>query len=267
MQENKLELDWVNGATRVTRLVNRAPMRLLETGLHDDGVEVQLASYGGGVLQGDQVELRIRCGDDTGLRLKSQANTHVYRNESGREAVQLIRADCGERSRIRVLPEPLVPHQGAVFRQEQHWDLAPSTDFILADWMQSGRSESCEQFAFEKIQSRLLIRVGKQLVLEENLCFQPGREQMRSPAAFGPFDMMLNLYIIGPDAECQAQKLTPFLDFPEQHTRALPNQRSGPLHGPLCALNPLPGGNGYLLRALANTRRQLQPIVDVFMVG
>jgi urease accessory protein len=264
MQENKLELDWVNGGTRVTRLVNRAPLRLLETGQHDDGVEVQLASYGGGVLQGDQVGLQIRCGDDTGLRLKSQGNTHVYRNESGRKAVQLIQADCGERSRIRVLPEPLVPHRGAIFRQEQHWNLASSTDFILADWMQSGRSESREQFAFEKIQSRLLIRIDGRLILEENLCFQPGREDMRSPAAFGPFDLMLNLYFFGPNAESQVRRLKPFLDFPEQHTQALPVRRIKTLKGPLSALNPLPAGNGFLLRALARTRRQLQPLVDLF---
>ena len=52
MKTSTLELDQVRSKTRVTRMVSRAPLRLLETGLHDDAVEIQLATYGGGILQG-----------------------------------------------------------------------------------------------------------------------------------------------------------------------------------------------------------------------
>ena len=69
MKTSELELDVVQSKTRVTRMVSRAPLRLLETGLHATGVEIQLASYGGGILQGDRVGLNIRCGDQTGLLL------------------------------------------------------------------------------------------------------------------------------------------------------------------------------------------------------
>ena len=94
MKTSHLELNCIRNQTRVTRMVSRAPLRLLETGQHPNRVEVQMSSYGGGILQGDQVSLDIRCGTKTGLLLKSQANTHIYRNETEAETVQRMTADC-----------------------------------------------------------------------------------------------------------------------------------------------------------------------------
>lgn len=264
MKTSRLELDQVEGATRITRMVSRVPLRLLETGLHDHGVEVQLSSYGGGVLQGDEVGLKIRCGEQTGLLLKSQANTHVYRNEIGRTAVQRIEAECMADTEIRILPEPLVLHQGAIFRQEQVWSLTASTDFILADWVQSGRSESDEQFVFERYESHVLISMEGHAGIEERFACSAAKEEVRSPAAFGPYDLMLNLYILGPKADAEVQKLQPFLELPQVHTNTLPEHRPGTPRAPLYALNPLPSGTGYLFRAMACTRRELQPVINLF---
>jgi urease accessory protein len=265
MKTSRLELDHVEGATRITRMVSQVPLRLLETGLHDHGVEIQLSSYGGGVLQGDQVELKIRCGEWTGLLLKSQANTHVYRNEIGKKAVQRIEADCEPASRVWIIPEPVVLHEGAIFRQEQVWNITESTDFILADWMLSGRSESDEQFIFDRYESHVLISVDGKAVIEENLSCCPAEMDIRSPAAFGPYDLLLNLYLLGPKANEHAEKLRPFLEVPNIHTNSLPEERADILRKPVYALNPLPDGNGYLFRAMSRTRRELQPIIDLFL--
>lgn len=262
MKTSTLELDHIRSKTRVTRMVSRAPMRLLETGVHDDTVEIQLASYGGGMLQGDRVGLEIRCGPGTHLLLKSQANTHVYKNDIGEEAVQTVTAECGARSRVHVLPEPVVLHAGALFRQEQHWNITASTDLVLADWMQSGRSESAEQFAFEQFESVVSIAVDDLPVVEEKFSCRPAADDIRSPAVFGPFDLMLNVYLLGPSADRYPERLRPFLDFQQHHTDALPQTSSRPNPEMLCALNPLPFG-GYILRCLAKTRRRLQPVLDV----
>jgi urease accessory protein len=243
-------------------MVSRAPLRLLETGIHDEAVEIQLSSYGGGILQGDRVGLDVRCGNDTGLLLKSQANTHVYKNDTNQETIQALRADCGCETRVRILPEPVVLHAGALFRQEQNWNISSSTDFILADWMQSGRSESSEQFLFEKFESFVSISVDRNPVVEEKFSSCPLIDDIRSPAAFGPFDLMLNVYLLGPSADRYLEPLKPFLDFQQYHTDALPQSSSRPIPEMLCAINPLPFG-GYVLRCLAKTRRQLQPVMDV----
>jgi len=265
MKPSRLELNQVEGATRITRMVSRVPLRLLETGLHERGVEVQLSSYGGGMLQGDRVDLNICCGEETGLLLKSQANTHVYRNETGKVAVQRIAAKCLADSEVRILPEPLVLHAGAIFRQEQAWELAASTDFILADWVQSGRSESNEQFVFDRFESHVLISVEDRPVVEERFLCSPSEDEFRSPAAFGPYDLMLNIYILGPKADEAVGKLKPFLDFPQLHTNALPEQRPTAVRKPIYALNPLPSGDGYLFRAMACTRRELQPVIHCLL--
>ncbi|QBG48563.1 urease accessory protein UreD [Verrucomicrobia bacterium S94] len=265
MKTSRLELDRIRSATRVTRMVSRAPLRLMETGVHDDTVEIQLASYGGGILQGDRIGLDVRCGEETGLLLKSQANTHVYKNETKEWAVQLLTADCGSRSRVHILPEPVVLHAGARFRQEQRWNISSTTDLVLADWMQSGRSESSEQFSFEQFESVISIAVDDIPVVEEKFSCRPAVDDIRSPAVFGPFDLMLNIYLLGPSAERYPELLQPFLDFQQHHTDVLPQTSTRPNPEMLCALNPLPFG-GYMLRCLAITRRQLQPIMDVFSI-
>lgn len=264
LKQSYLELDVVHQKTRVTRMLSQVPLRLLETGLHKDAVEVQLSSYGGGILQGDRIGLDIRCGAHAGLLLKSQANTHVYRNDKRVEAVQYINATCAEHSRVRVLPEPVVLHAGADFRQEQVWKISRSSDFVLADWIQSGRSESNEQFSFSRFESRILIQLDEKPILEEHFICRPGRDDIRSPALFGPYDLMLNIYLMGPNAESRAESLRSFADFPQIHANALPENGSPNLPPYLFAMNPLPE-QGYLCRAMAVNRRVLQPLIDRLM--
>jgi len=242
-------------------MTSRAPLRLIETGKHSGSVEIQLSSYGGGILQGDRIGLDIRCGNQTGLLLKSQANTHVYFNETKQQSVQFLKAHCDEHARIAALPEPLVLHAGADFRQEQVWNISSSTDLVLADWMQSGRSESKEQFAFTRYESHVCIVVDGHPVLEENLVCRPGTDDIRSPALFGPYDLMLNIYFFGPSSAQNIKPLEPFLDFEQVHANTLPADRSFSAPAILCALNELPGSNGYIFRAMAKTRRQLQPVI------
>ncbi len=261
MASSILELKSIRSKTRVTRLVSRAPLRLLETGLHDPGVEIQLASYGGGILQGDHTSLEISCGDRTGLLFKSQGNTHVYKNEIQSPAVQITTGRCGAHASVQLLPEPVVLHAGAKLIQQQHWNLTESTDFVLCDWMQSGRSESKEQFAFDFFQSQITLSIDGTPILEENLRCRPALDDIRSPAAFGPFDLMLTVYLLGPMADRRADALRPFLQFNPVHPDTLPATSDRPAPAMRAALTPLPKG-GYIVRALARTRRHLQPLIN-----
>jgi len=236
---------------------------LLETGLNPRQVEVQMSSYGGGMLQGDRVALDIRCGAGTGLLLKSQANTHVYRNETGAETVQQLVARCEEHANVKVLPEPLVLHAQSGLRQFQQWDLAATTDFILVDWMQSGRSESEEQFAFSSFESHVLLLVDGKPVLEENLMCHPALADPRNAARFGPYDLLLSAYLLGPSFRERAHRLAPFLAFTQYHADALPLKGCDRLPMRLCALHEMPDGQGCVFRAMARRRLDLQPVLAV----
>lgn len=265
MKTSHLELEHVRERTRVTRMVSRAPLRLLETGLHREGVEIQLSSYGGGVLQGDRVGLEIHCGAHTNLLLKSQANTHVYRNDTDQETIQRITATCAENAHVRVLPEPLVLHSGARFRQFQSWDVSEHANLVLADWVQSGRSESDERFAFSLFESNIGIAIDGKPIVEEHFCCFPASSDSRNPARFGPYDLMLNIYIVGPAASGQVGRLESFLPFTQYHADTLPLAGSDRLPNRLCAMHEIPGGCGYLFRAMARRRLDLQPIVAALM--
>jgi hypothetical protein len=76
---------------------------------------------------------------------------------------------------------------------------------------------------------------------------------------------MLNIYFIGPSAARLIQKLEPFLPFRQYHADALPSEASGRLPERLCAVHEIPGGHGYIFRAMACRRMDLQPVVTALL--
>jgi urease accessory protein len=83
------------GATKLTRVAHRNPMRLLPMRPAEaeraGSAQCALGSYGGGVLGGDTLELRLRCGAGAALTLTTQASTKVYRaKRDGRASAQVV---------------------------------------------------------------------------------------------------------------------------------------------------------------------------------
>ncbi|GAA4507348.1 hypothetical protein GCM10023172_37820 [Hymenobacter ginsengisoli] len=217
-----------------------------------------LASYGGGLVAGDSIRLRVRCEAGSRLLLSTQANTRIFKSIDGSQAEQLTEGYLAEEALAVVLPDPLVPQAASRYHQAQHWHLAPSATLLLADWWHAGRTDAGEKFAFTSFATELRISVAGRLALLDRFGLHPTEHLAMSQATFGPYASALSLYLVGPPGGVQFERLATAL-------RQLPPPGQTDLHASLagrpCVVAVAQARpNVLVVRALGRTRLDLEPV-------
>jgi urease accessory protein len=217
-----------------------------------------LASYGGGLLAGDSIRLRVRCEAGSRLLLSTQANTRIFKSIDGRPAEQLTEGHVAENALAVVLPDPLVPQAASRYHQAQHWHLAESATLLLADWWHAGRTDVGEKFAFTTFATELRVSVAGRLTLLDRFALRPAEHLPASQATFGPYHTALSLYLVGPPDGVQFRQLAAAL-------RQLPPAGQTTLHASLAGRPYVVAvtqarANVLLVRALGATRLDLEPV-------
>jgi len=217
-----------------------------------------LASYGGGLLAGDSIRLRVRCEADTRLLLSTQANTRIFKSIDGRLAEQLTEGHVAANALAVVLPDPLVPQAASRYRQAQHWHLAESATLLLADWWHAGRTDVGEKFAFTTFATELRVSVAGRLVLLDRFALRPAEHLATSQATFGAYHSALSLYLVGPPAGAQFRQLAAALcQLPPAGQTVLHASLTG---RPYVVAVTQARANVLIVRALGTTRLDLEPV-------
>lgn len=188
---------YVSGRSRIVECQSVSPVRLLHPYLSDQAVLLMMSSYGGGMVQGDHVEIDFECGEGARVLIGTQANSRVYRNDRQLPTSQAIRGRVEAGGQVVVLPEPLVLHAGSRFHQKQRWTVEPGGSLLLAEWFQCGRSDSGECFSYQGYQSDIEIWQAEELLLWEQFCSDPEEENPGFAGRFGNANLMLNLFAVG----------------------------------------------------------------------
>ncbi|TYZ10066.1 urease accessory protein UreD [Hymenobacter lutimineralis] len=257
---SEVEVTAVRGQSVLTVRRNVQPLKLLSPRTAAGSCHVVLSSYGGGLLAGDVIRLRVAVQPGARLLLSTQANTRVYRSDDGAVAEQLTEAHVAAGALAVVLPDPIVLQAQSRYRQHQHWHLAAGALLLLADWFHSGRIDSGEQFAFTGYESELRISQEERLTVLDRFAFRPEEHIATSPAHFRQHQTSLAVYLAGSPHDARYQQLAAVLQAQQTQTRAgLPVDVSA--HDCVVALTQARPGV-LLLRALGTSRTALQPIYD-----
>jgi urease accessory protein len=88
-----------------------SPLRFLAPRNHGNASWVFLANLGGGLVDGDRVELDVEAREDTTVLLATQASTKVYRSPSGCSQRISLRVASG--AALAFVPDPVVCLEGA----------------------------------------------------------------------------------------------------------------------------------------------------------
>ena len=141
--------------------------------------------FGGGLVGGDDIQLRADVTAGARALLTTQASTKVYRSE--RRSRQSLTATVGANALLAVVPDPIVCFADADFAQTQRYDLHADASLVMVDWMTSGRHAAGERWAFSRYESRFDIRRGSQRVFFDGLVLEPGTDAVA--ARMGRFDV------------------------------------------------------------------------------
>ncbi len=163
----ELALASIGGATRLVRCVSRAPLRVFRlvktTGPGGAGgagargpVEVPLVHLGGGLLPGESLDVVVRVGAGAAARFTSVGATHLYpppAGAGGAPAELRVALEVEAGALVEWVPEPLVPHAGARYRQRSTVLLHPKASLFYADCLVAGRNEE-EAFSWDELALR-----------------------------------------------------------------------------------------------------------------
>jgi urease accessory protein len=199
--KSQLEVSRVRDCNTATKLISQSPLKLIPTASIKDELRIMTSSYGGGILQGDQIEFEIHCKPHSSLLLQSQGNQHLYKsNRDDGQACQKINGFLEQGAKALIIPEPSVLHEYADFYQVQEWDCHPESNLLLLDYIHIGRSENGEEYIYKKFQSDICLKVlNKKIYLDRYLSI-PSKDDQDLKTKFGPYKLMLNIVSYGKEA-------------------------------------------------------------------
>src|SRR5262245_52023637 len=106
--------------TVLTRAFAASPAKVITSNGRGSTCWVYTANFGGGLVGGDDIQLRAEVTDGARALLTTQASTKVYRSKY--RSRQRLTASVGANALLAVLPDPIVCFAAADFAQEQRYD-------------------------------------------------------------------------------------------------------------------------------------------------
>ncbi|EXJ84533.1 hypothetical protein A1O3_05202 [Capronia epimyces CBS 606.96] len=155
------------------------PLKLIAPDPHHSGDDKHvtiafLLTYGGGLVGGDQISLKIELQDATRLVLLTQGSTKIFKSPN-RSVVsrQVLDVRVGSLAALCYLPDPTQPFAESVYEQRQTFYVEPngSSSLLVLDWVSEGRRARGESWTLwnwngrnevreidERSKGRLLLR-------------------------------------------------------------------------------------------------------------
>jgi urease accessory protein len=260
-----LEVAQVRNKSRLVTCHNCQPLKVFNPAAPSATCHVVLSSYGGGMVAGDVIRLRLHGHAHTRTLVSTQASTRIFRSVDGSVAEQHTVGDLGEGALAVVFPDPVVLQAESRYRQTQEWSMQASSLLLLVDWFHSGRMNQGERFAFTSLHSELRVRVAGRLVVLDRFAFAPEEHIATSPANFANYQTFFSAFLVGNPDDARFRYLA----------EALERQKMPGSTGPHFSIAGQPSvvsvakarDNVWLLRAVAQSRMELQPLCDALLAA
>ena len=228
----RFTVERAGGRSVVRRAYATSPLRLLTPKNHGHAAWIYTSSYGGGLVDGDDIAVEASVGSGAAAFLSTQSATKVYRSPRGTRVA--LDADVGEDALLVVAPDAVICFAGSRYRQTQRVAVAAGGGLVLVDWVTSGRRESGERWAFAEYVSRTVIHRAGRLVVHDAVALRPSDGPLAE--RFGRYDVLAVAVLVGRKLEGEIERL-------DARVREVPVERRADR---LVAFAPLEPGGGVL---------------------
>ena len=158
------------GGTALPVLDGDGPLALRRIRAHSDEARVMLVGAMSGPLGGDHFTVEAEVGEGARLHLASAAATIALPGQAKGEARYDVRLKVADGGELHWLPEQLICAQGSELYVGTRVDLAPGARLVFREEQVLGRSGEEPG----RLGSRLTVRVGGRVVLDQELACGPG---------------------------------------------------------------------------------------------
>jgi urease accessory protein len=120
-----------------------------------------LLTYGGGLVGGDQVNLKLDLHEATRLVLVTQGSTKIFKSpERSIISKQIVDVRVGAHAGLCYLPDPTQPFAESVYEQKQTFYVDPdaSSSLLVLDWVSEGRRARGESWTLWSWKGRNEVR-------------------------------------------------------------------------------------------------------------
>lgn len=167
---------------------------------------VFLLTYGGGIVAGDAINLKVDLDSHTRLILLTQGSTKIFKTPSpDLVSLQYMTVHLKKNAALVYLPDPVQPFAQTAFSQSQTYHLDNNEgNLCVCDWVTSGRSARGENWDLYEYKSRNEVwgtsdTGKKRLLLRDNLILdRHGRTNMALSARMDGFSVFGTVIIRGP---------------------------------------------------------------------
>jgi urease accessory protein len=170
-----------------------SPLRLLTPANHGHAAWVCTSSYGGGLVDGDRIELNVEVGEGAAAFVSTQASTKIYRSPGGTSSELHARVEAD--ALLVVAPDPVVCFAGSRYRQLQRFELGERGALVLVDWLSSGRRAAGERWAFDEYVAQIVVRLNRKLLVHDALALRAADGDLAG--RLGRFDVLAVIVLAG----------------------------------------------------------------------
>lgn len=176
------------------------PYKIVHYGskLLQDHLEVMMMCYSPGVMDGDQLDIKVDCPKHSEMKLFTQSFNKLHPMKKG--AVQKMKVNVGDDAIFQYLPYPTIPFKNSIFDTENTIELSENANLIWGDIISGGRIHSGERFEFTKIHSKTKIYRGGKLLFFDNQLMTPKKQPIEKMLFFEGRTHQGTLVIVSPYA-------------------------------------------------------------------
>ena len=175
----------------------------------DGAAWIFATTFGGGLVNGDEIQLDVNVDEDAHVLLTTQASTKVY--PSPRGTANRLHARVGSGGFFASIPDPTVCFAGARYTQRIEVELAPTASATIVDVLHAGRVSRGERWAMDHYRSALVVRRGQTLIADA-MILDPAHGSIA--ARMGRFDVLGTVVLVGPALAIARERIASELSAP-----------------------------------------------------
>jgi len=201
------------GRTRLKHLYQSDPLRVLFPHSAADELPIAvISSTAGGLVGGDQLDIRFSVGPQSRALATAQAAEKVYRSSGPTSRID-VELSAAENSWLEWLPQETILFENARLRRLTKVDLAPGARVLAGEILVLGRLAGGERFTQGLLRDAWQVRCDNRLCWADALHLERQIEQvLSSPAGFDNCRCCATAIYVAEDAAAQldlARELLP----------------------------------------------------------